>query len=85
MAVDASSTGFTYYYGGIYYDLDCVKTDLNHAMLVVGYGTDSSIEMDYWILKNSWGEDWGDRGYMKLARNQNNMCGIATAATYPML
>ena len=85
MAVDASSTGFKYYYGGVYYDLECDKTDLNQAMLVVGYGTDSSTEMDYWILKNSWGEDWGDRGYMKLARNQNNMCGIATAATYPML
>ena len=85
VAVDASSVGFQHYTGGIYYDLECTKSNLNHAMLVVGYGTDYDTGMDYWILKNSWGKDWGRRGYMKLARNQSNMCGIATAATYPML
>lgn len=85
VAVDASSVGFQYYTSGIYYDFDCNTSNLNHAMLVVGYGTDSNTGMDYWILKNSWGEYWGSRGYMKLARNQGNMCGVATAATYPML
>lgn len=104
VAVDASSISFRYYTTGIYYDTDCSKTNLNHAMLVVGYCTDSNTGLDYWILKNrsvlcddamisvhehiyfySWGTYWGNSGYMKLARNQHNMCGIATAATYPVV
>ena len=52
VAVDASSVSFQYYTNGIYYDTDCSKTNLNHAMLVVGYGTDSTTGLDYWILKN---------------------------------
>ena len=52
VAVDASSISFRYYTSGIYYDTECSKTNLNHAMLVVGYCTDSSTGLDYWILKN---------------------------------
>lgn len=105
MAVDASSISFQYYTNGVYTDSDCNRSNLNHAMLVVGYGTDSTCGLDYWILKNrqahhlmysyinlidmcydflvcSWGESWGMKGYMLMARNQNNMCGVATAASY---
>ena len=52
------------------------------AVQLVGYGTDASLG-DYWIVRNSWGSRWGEEGYFKLARNENNMCGVATEVYYP--
>ena len=50
VSVDASSFSFKYYHGGTYVDESCSNKKLNHAMLLVGYG--SSGEQDYWIVKN---------------------------------
>jgi len=55
---------------------------LNHAVILVGYDTDLNGNQ-YYILRNSWGTSWGMSGYMQFARNNNNMCGIATDAIYP--
>nr|XP_039261669.1 procathepsin L-like [Styela clava] len=67
----------------IYYEPRCSRRRLNHAVLVVGYGTNK--KGDYWIVKNSWGTDWGASGYVRMSRNRGNNCGIATAAMYPIL
>ncbi|CAF0715465.1 unnamed protein product [Adineta steineri] len=85
VSIDASHSSFHLYESGVYNEPTCSQTlfDLDHAVLLIGYGTDGGD--DYWLIKNSWGTSWGEQGYIKMARNQNNQCGIATFANYPII
>ncbi|KAL3882298.1 hypothetical protein ACJMK2_028659 [Sinanodonta woodiana] len=83
VAIDSNHDSFTYYSGGVYEEERCSCTQLTHAVLVVGYGREKG--KDYWLVKNSWSERWGDKGYIKVARNKGNMCGIATDSNYPLV
>ena len=56
----------------------CTKKNLNHGVLLVGYGP------GYWLVKNSFGPKWGDDGYIKIAKGHNN-CGIDSWAMYPLV
>ncbi|XP_029437298.1 cathepsin K-like isoform X2 [Rhinatrema bivittatum] len=83
VGIDASLPSFQSYSKGVYYDPDCNVDDINHAVLVVGYGVQKGKK--YWIIKNSWGKEWGNKGYILMARDKNNTCGIANLASYPRM
>lgn len=86
VAIQANSQSFQFYGGGVYSDSNC-GYDLDHGVLVVGYGYDDSVNMKYWLVKNSWGESWGENGYIRILRDYSNdtrgICGIAMNASFP--
>jgi len=80
VAIEADQSSFQFYSSGIL--TGACGTNLDHGVLVVGYGTDSG--KDYWKVKNSWGSSWGDNGYIRIERGSNK-CGIASQASYPLV
>jgi len=80
VAIDASHSSFQFYQSGTYFEPNCSPTDLDHGVLAVGMDTTGG----FYIVKNSWGTDWGMQGYIQMSLGKNNNCGIATMSSYPV-
>ena len=80
VAVDASNEVWQLYRGGVIDSPTCGK-QLDHALLLVGYGIDSN-GVSYWKVRNQWSTAWGEEGYARIVRGKD-MCGIADQASYP--
>jgi len=78
VAIEADQSCFQFYAGGILDNAAC-GTKLDHGVLAVGFGTATK---DYYIVKNSWGAGWGEKGYIRMVRNKNE-CGISAQPSYP--
>lgn len=81
IAVNASPYTFTYYSGGVYTDSACIATMLNHGVGCVGFGKEG--DKKYWIVRNSSGPEWGEKGYIRIGRDMGNLCGVSSAAFVP--
>lgn len=88
VAVEADQRSFQMYSSGVF--TGSCGTNLDHAVLLVGYGHDSNSNQDYYILKNSWGLSWGDQGYMYIGKGTQynggkGQCGVLMMGAYPKL
>ncbi|XP_077211621.1 cysteine proteinase mucunain-like [Tasmannia lanceolata] len=83
VAIEAGGRAFQLYQSGVF--TGRCGTELDHGVAAVGYGTENG--KDYWIVRNSWGESWGEAGYLRMERNlagtNTGKCGIAMEASYP--
>ena len=85
IAIEADTRYFQFYKSGVLDSSDC-GTNLDHGVLIVGYGTEDG--QPYWLVKNSWGDSWGESGYVKILRsnseNDPGICGIGMQPSFPV-
>lgn len=78
---------FQLYSSGVF-NYDKCAADIDHGVLVVGYGHDKELDVDFWKVKNSWGVAWGEEGYFRLERGtdmQYDTCGILKQCSFPII
>lgn len=89
IAIEASQFVFQFYKTGVLNDDSCgSRGTIDHGVLAVGYGTDLDTQVPYFKVKNSWGETWGENGFIKIGRKSENefgICSILKMASFPVV
>jgi len=91
VSVAIAANALQFYTSGIFANRFC-GTGLNHGVVAVGYGTEGSGKdaKDFWIVRNSWGASWGEKGYVRMYRGdkiqpKTGICGICMDSSYPIV
>ena len=75
-----TNANFQHYSSGIFDDPSCLQSDTNHVVVIVGYSKDEQ----YWIIRNSWGQSWGEDGHIRIKLGKN-MCNVEHYVSYPIV
>merc|ERR1712226_1271678 len=84
IGIDAGGLAFSLYSGGVYSSTSCSGRRINHAVTTVGFGVDTTSEMPFWTIKNSWGTGWGLDGYILVERGVD-VCGVERDTQYALM
>ena len=85
VGVQGDQDAFRLYSGGILDNVNDCGKDLNHAILAIGYGYDTSLNEEYFLIKNQWGTGWGENGYVRISTSANDVCGVLDYAQYAFI
>ena len=87
ICIDASEDAFQSYTTGVYSSQQTpvcpANAETDHAVLLTGWGVSNGVK--YWNVKNQWGSGWGNKGYIWIARDTTNNCGISSNANMVLL
>lgn len=81
--IEATNNDLQFYSSGVF--IGKCGSKIDHAVLIVGYGSRNG--RPFWLVKNSWGTSWGEKGYIRIERNGKSVdgkCGIATMPSFPV-
>jgi len=83
IAISVDASAWSPYESGVFDNCNQKNPDIDHAVVLVGYGNDASSGKDYWLVRNSWSPAWGEKGYIKIARtsNEQGRCGMDITPT----
>jgi len=85
VSIGVSTVGWKSYFGGIMSAEEC-HGEITHGVVAMGYGHDDELDMDYWLIRNSWGPRWGESGFVRVQRDfenfANNGCNSAEINSY---
>lgn len=84
-SVSAGSKLFQFHSEGVISDLQLCDGELNSAVTIVGYGSDEELSgLEYWIVKNSWGQTWGEQGFARIAISKQGygVCNIQAEISF---
>lgn len=82
VSMDTDHESFMFYSSGIYYEENCTE-EVNHGVVLVGFGIENGI--DYWIVKNSFGDKWGESGFLRVKRGTEKDCSVNFLPIFPIL